>query len=214
MRLTLRLPLLVALLCAGLWLASSAEATTVGGLRYAAASQAPAPAPAPAPTPGTTGGTDPSAPIPPPADPGTVIPAPKRGQVARLLPNGLAVAPAGAPAVVRLMIDAANRIARTPYVWGGGHQRWDDAGYDCSGSVSYVLHAAGLLEDSLVSGDFVDWGLRGRGAWVAIFANEGHMYMSIAGLRFDTSGQKQSGSRWQRLRARNGGVSVRHPAGL
>ena len=120
--------------------AAPAGAAT-GGTEYGAASQTPAPAPAPAPSPG---GVDPSQPVAP--APGTPVPAPQGGQVARVLPSGLAVAPAGAPAAVQQIIAAGNRIARTKYIWGGGHRRWEDRGYDCSGSVSYALRGAALLQ--------------------------------------------------------------------
>jgi cell wall-associated NlpC family hydrolase len=203
---------LVLLACAS---PASTSAQTTGGTQYGAASQAPAPAPAPAP-----GGTDPSQPLPdpentpaPPAAPRTA-PAPRPGQVARVLPSGLAVAPAGAPPEVRLIIQAGNRIARAPYVWGGGHARWEDRGYDCSGSVSYALRGAGLLLAPLVSGGLARWGDPGPGQWVTVYANAGHVYLVVAGLRFDTSGRKRAGTRWQAAPRPARGFRVRHPAGL
>jgi hypothetical protein len=196
-------------LCVLAWPAG-AQAQSTGGTQYGSASQAPVPAPAP-------GGTDPEQPLPdtpvPPAGPRTVAP-PQPGQVARVLPNGLAVAPAGAPPVVRLIIQAGNRIARTPYVWGGGHARWEDRGYDCSGSVSYALRGAGLLLTPLVSGALARWGDPGPGQWVTIHANAGHVYMIVAGLRFDTSGRRKAGTRWQAAPRSSRGFRVRHPAGL
>lgn len=127
--------------------------------------------------------------------------------------NGLAVAPADAPLKVQQIIAAGNEIASTPYVWGGGHGSWKARGYDCSGSVSYALHGAGFLRSgALVSGDLMSWGSPGRGRWVSIYANGGHTYMYVAGLRFDTSGA--SPSRWQRATRSNAGFAVRHPAGL
>ncbi len=128
--------------------------------------------------------------------------------------DGLAIAPANAPDSVKAMIQAGNKIAKTPYVYGGGHGKWEDRGYDCSGSVSYVLHAAGLLKQSMPSGGFMDWEDAGPGKWVSIYANEGHMYAVIAGLRFDTSGAKQDGTRWHATSRPTKGYVVRHPSGL
>ncbi|MCW3015803.1 MAG: hypothetical protein JWO02_2895 [Solirubrobacterales bacterium] len=133
---------------------------------------------------------------------------------ATLRGDGTAVAPADAPPDVVAMIDAANRIATLPYRYGGGHASFDDTAYDCSGSVSYALHGADLLDSPLVSGDLATWGSPGAGRWVTIYANADHVYMFVAGLRFDTSGQKQSGSRWQTATRTNAGFVVRHPAGL
>src|SRR5688500_15036018 len=99
-----------------------------------------------------------------------------------------AVAPQGAPEEIVKAIAAANKITRKPYKWGGGHGRWWDSGYDCSGSVSYVLYKAGLLDASRDSTGFMSYGKRKRGRWITIYANGGHAYMEIAGLRFDTSG--------------------------
>ncbi|WP_354698332.1 endolysin [Paraconexibacter sp. AEG42_29] len=133
---------------------------------------------------------------------------------ATLTSGGLAVAPAGAPPEVVAMIAAANRIARTPYRYGGGHGDFDDTAYDCSGSVSYALHGAGLLDSTLDSSSLAKWGAAGAGRWVTIYANAEHVYMYVAGLRFDTSGQKTSGSRWQDAARSSSGFTVRHPAGL
>ena len=129
-------------------------------------------------------------------------------------PGGLAVAPEGAPDVVKRIIAAANQIATTPYRYGGGHGSWTDSGYDCSGSVSYALHGAGLLSASMPSGGFTSWGDAGAGRWVTIYANAGHMYMVVAGLRFDTSGHSAAGTRWQADMRSSAGFVVRHPAGL
>jgi cell wall-associated NlpC family hydrolase len=131
---------------------------------------------------------------------------------ARLRPDGTAAAPAAAPAAVKRVISAGNRIAKKPYRWGGGHGRWNDSGYDCSGSVSFALHGAGLLSSSLDSTGFMSWGARGRGRWITIFGNPAHAYMVVAGLRFDTSGA--SPSRWQRDMRSARGFRVRHPHGL
>ncbi len=142
------------------------------------------------------------------------VPATAPGDEATLTADGLAVAPASAPPVVKRVIAAANEIARTPYRYGGGHARWRDSGYDCSGSVSYALHGGGLLDAAMPSGSFTSWGEAGAGTWITIYANGGHMYMTVAGLRFDTSGRASSGSRWQREMRSSAGYTVRHPAGL
>lgn len=132
----------------------------------------------------------------------------------RLSGSGRAIVPADAPAAIKRLIRAGNRIARKPYVWGGGHGSWDAAGYDCSGSLSYALHAAGVLDTPLASGGLASYGKAGRGKWVTIYANGGHTYMVVAGLRFDTTAFKQTGSRWARDTRSEGGYVVRHPAGL
>jgi len=163
----------------------------------------------PTPQTGPTGPTGPTAP------PIVYWPAPPNGAVAKVRANGrTAVAPKSAPPPVKAMVKAANRITRKPYKWGGGHGHWNDSGYDCSGSVSYVLHAADLVQGSLVSGDLAKWGLNGRGRWVQIYANSGHVFMVIAGLRFDTSGAGESGPRWREEPRFTKGFKLRHPAGL
>lgn len=129
--------------------------------------------------------------------------------------DGLAIAPASAPDAVKQMIAAANKIAKHPYIYGGGHGNFpEDKGYDCSGSMSYVLWGAKLLKAPLVSGDFPNWGEVGPGKWVTLYGNGGHAYMVIAGLRFDTSGAKQDGSRWHKSSRSTSGYGVSHPAGL
>jgi cell wall-associated NlpC family hydrolase len=128
--------------------------------------------------------------------------------------DGLAVAPASAPPEVQAIIAAGNAIATAPYKYGGGHGRWDDSGYDCSGSVSYVLHAAGLLDTALDSSGFMDWGESGRGSWVTIRSNPGHAYMIVAGLRFDTSARRATGNRWSTQMRSARGYTARHPEGL
>jgi cell wall-associated NlpC family hydrolase len=136
------------------------------------------------------------------------------GRKVRVDRDGFARAPASAPAAVRRLVAAGNRIAKTPYKWGGGHGRWRDSGYDCSGSVSYALHAGDLLDSPMVSGAFSDWGRRGKGRWITVYSNGGHVYMTVAGARFDTSARSRSGSRWTRQRRSNSGFAVTHPAGL
>jgi len=136
---------------------------------------------------------------------------------ATLLPSGRAVAPASAPPAVKAMIEAANRIRNRPYRWGGGHRSWSSRGYDCSGSVSYVMHAAGLLESPLDSRGFMRWGGGGPGQWVRIYANDGHVFAVIAGLRWDTSMTTEGdghGPGWSEEMRSTGGFRVRHPLGL
>ena len=133
---------------------------------------------------------------------------------AYLTADGVAVAPDSAPNEVKAIIEAGNAIATKPYKYGGGHGRWNDTGYDCSGSISYVLHAAGLLDTALDSTDFMSWGERGRGTWVTIRTNPSHAYMIVAGLRFDTSARRQTGSRWTEEMRSARGYRGRHPEGL
>ena len=150
--------------------------------------------------------------------PGYTEPAPAAppapGDVATIGPDGLAIAPANAPALVKTLIAAGNEIHDKPYKYGGGHGRWNDTGYDCSGSMSYVFHRAGLLDQALDSTGFMSWGDAGKGQWVTNYANSGHSYMVIAGLRFDTSGRAEDGSRWQASDRSSAGYVVRHPPGL
>ncbi|HET7589751.1 MAG TPA: hypothetical protein VFK14_06150 [Solirubrobacterales bacterium] len=145
--------------------------------------------------------------------PGVAAEAPQ----AKLLPSGRAVAPASAPPAVRAMIQAANRIRHRPYRWGGGHRDWRSRGYDCSGSVSYVMHAAGLLESPLDSRGFMRWGGGGPGSWVRIYANREHVFAVIAGLRWDTSMTTEGdghGPGWSDEMRSTGGFRLRHPLGL
>jgi cell wall-associated NlpC family hydrolase len=175
-----------------------------------------APATAPAADPGLSdAGPAPTVPATSGAGHGTAAPG-GTGSVheATALPNGIAVPPLEAPAAIKRMIDAGNAIARTPYIWGGGHGRWIDKGYDCSGSVSFVLAAAGYLQGPLDSGHLAQWGDPGPGRWVTIYANSCHVFMEVAGIRFDTSGQRVTGSRWQNDGRSTAGFAVRHPPGL
>jgi len=150
------------------------------------------------------------------------------GAKAKLLPDGTAAAPADAPVEVQQAIWAANRLKEMPYKYGGGHAKVEDNGYDCSGTVSYALIHAGLLASPLPSGDFMRWGERGRGTWITVFANGGHAYAVIAGLRLDTSSYAtrtarhnrkyatafERGPRWRPYRRPARGFRKRHPVGF
>jgi peptidoglycan hydrolase-like protein with peptidoglycan-binding domain len=144
------------------------------------------------------------------ADPAPVGP----GDKATLAPDGTAIAPASAPEAVKAIIAAGNKIHDYPYKYGGGHGSWNDSGYDCSGSMSYALHGAGLLDSPLDSTGFMRWGQAGKGRWVTTYANSGHSYMIVAGLRFDTSGRAEDDTRWHADMRSSTGYTVRHPAGL
>jgi peptidoglycan hydrolase-like protein with peptidoglycan-binding domain len=136
---------------------------------------------------------------------------------ARLNPDGSVTAPASAPQIVQKMIAAGNQIATKPYCYAGGHGKWHDSCYDCSGSVSYVLHAAGILSVSEDSTQLESFGSRGAGRWVTIWANAGHTYMEIAGLFFDTAAQSSNSlnDRWSKQNIENNSAFVeRHPTGL
>jgi hypothetical protein len=133
---------------------------------------------------------------------------------ATALDNGVALPPLEAPTAVLKIIEAGNTIARTPYKWGGGHGRFLDSGYDCSGSVSFALYAAGLIGGPEVAAGLMHWGKPGKGKWITVYANPGHTYMEVAGIRFDTSGAKVTGSRWQNELRTNQGFVARHPPGL
>ncbi|HEX5194861.1 MAG TPA: hypothetical protein VFW09_18855 [Solirubrobacteraceae bacterium] len=128
--------------------------------------------------------------------------------------NGMVQPPADAPEAVKRMIAAGNAIATLPYIYGGGHASFQADGYDCSGSVSYVLAAAGLVSSPMVSGQFDDWGVRGPGRWVTIYSNADHVWMTIAGWRFDTVAQAEYGTRWARGGGEFAGFYVEHPVGL
>jgi hypothetical protein len=137
------------------------------------------------------------------------------GEKAVLSSDGrTAIAPAGAPQEVKDIIAAANKITDKPYRYGGGHGKWEDSGYDCSGAVSYALHGADLLSRPLDSSGFMRWGAAGKGKWVTVYAHGGHAYAVIAGLRFDTSGSGGKGPRWREETRSSGGFTARHPKGL
>jgi hypothetical protein len=132
------------------------------------------------------------------------------------LVDGRAIAPPGAPAAVKRVIAAANQIDGRPYVWGGGHVSWFSRGYDCSGAVGYALHGAGLLDVTMVSGQLAHWGDGGAGRWITVYANDDHVFMLVAGLRFDTRDAPPgvTGPRWHRASADASNFVARHPTGL
>jgi hypothetical protein len=154
----------------------------------------------------TTTTTDPAAPLAPPGR-------------AKLRKDGTALAPADAPANIQAAIAAGNAIHTFPYRWGGGHRSFTDTGYDCSGAVSYVLHAAGLLASPMPSGPLAaSWGVPGKGRWITVYANASHAYMVVAGLRFDTSAvgerlNQGSGPRWRATKRKALGYTAKYYPG-
>jgi cell wall-associated NlpC family hydrolase len=135
----------------------------------------------------------------------------KRGGSLGVTRKGDAEAPIGAPGVIGDIVAGGNEIARFPYRLGGGHGSFVDNAYDCSGSVSYALAAAGMLQSPLTSGDLMKWGKPGPGRWMTVYANPGHVYMVVGGLRFDTSGRAgRRGSRWQSGQRPPRGFVARH----
>jgi hypothetical protein len=155
---------------------------------------------------GTTTTTDPAAPVGPPGR-------------AKLRKDGTALAPADAPPAIQAAIAAGNAIHTFPYHWGGGHRSFTDTGYDCSGAVSYVLHAAGLLASPMPSGPLAaSWGAPGKGRWITVYANASHAYMVVAGLRFDTSAvgerlNQGSGPRWRHSKRKATGYTAKYYPG-
>jgi hypothetical protein len=139
------------------------------------------------------------------------------GHTARLI-GGLAAAPMSAPFAIQKIVWAGNQIVGLPYIWGGGHASFTSPGYDCSGTVSFALHGGHLLTTPEDSSEFMGFGSRGVGTWVTVFSNAGHAYMTVAGLRLDTSSAddptNQQGPRWRPLRPANSGFRVRHPQTL
>ncbi len=136
---------------------------------------------------------------------------------AKLLASGELIPPASAPARVKAVIAAANKIRTKPYIWGGGHASFASAGYDCSGSVSFALHGGKFLESPLPSGPMEAWGEEGEGRWITVYANAGHAYMVVAGVRFDTAGDEgvdETGPRWHSELLTNEGFVARHPTGF
>jgi hypothetical protein len=139
------------------------------------------------------------------------------GMTARFV-NGLAAAPMSAPPAVQEIVWTGDQIIGLPYIYGGGHASFISPGYDCSGTVSFALHGASLLPAPMDSSEFMVWGGHGIGQWVTVFSNPEHAYMTVAGLRLDTSAaddpSNQQGPRWRPLRRQNRGYVRRHPVGL
>ena len=160
--------------------------------------------------------------VTPPAGPtgptgGTVPPPPFTTPMptAQLSRDGrTAIPPAAAPQEVKDAIYAANRIVGKPYRYGGGHRRFNDSGYDCSGSVSFALRGGGLVKRPLHSTAFMGWGEAGKGAWITVYTNPGHAFAVIAGLRFDTSGPGPRGPNWRKTARSSRAYTARHPAGF
>jgi len=176
-----------------------------GGVSPSSASDEGAPATATTPTPESTECT--------PAVVGAAEPTCAAVTPATLV-LGVAAPPETAPPAVKAAIAAANRIRTKPYIWGGGHGRWWDEGYDCSGAVSYALHGAGFLEVPMDSGEMTGWGEPGPGRWITVYANAGHAFAVIDGLRWDTVGDARgTGPRWHRSMVATAGFVARHPAG-
>jgi len=120
------------------------------------------------------------------------------------------------PPVIHHIVNYANQLVDKPYKWGGGHQQLFDEGFDCSGSISHILYRSGLLVRPLNSRGFAGYGKPGPGRYVSIFVKPGnHVFMSVCGLRFDTSGnQTGEGPRWRSTARSSSGFINRHPAGL
>jgi Putative peptidoglycan binding domain. len=135
------------------------------------------------------------------------------GQKARVLSNGMAAAPRDAPAEVKAIIAQGNKIAQLPYKWGGGHGGWNDTGYDCSGSTTFALRTT-FRKGHFPTFGYSNWQQPGPGRWVTTYASSSHVYLVVAGIRFDTSGLRQTGSRWQRDMRSNDGFVLRHPTGF
>lgn len=132
------------------------------------------------------------------------------------LVNGKAIPPKDAPERVKGVIEAANKIRTKPYLWGGGHRSWHSSGYDCSGAVSFALRGGKFISSPMPSGPMMSWGNRGKGNWITVYANEGHAYMIVAGLRFDTANTGPGdGPRWSKSRVSIPGeyFAARHPKG-
>jgi hypothetical protein len=137
------------------------------------------------------------------------------GESTAILLAGVALAPPDAPEAVKDVINNANTIVGRPYIWGGGHAGWYSHGYDCSGSVSFALFGGGLIPRPLTSGELEGWGEPGPGKWITVYANPGHTFAEIAGLRWDTVGDEQgTGPRWHLATTGTSGFVARHPPGL
>jgi hypothetical protein len=190
-------------------LAGASQASAAGGSGVPSSSKSKV-------SPAITGGAGLGAPATAPSTPAQPV---VQGDLAKII-KGVAYAPSYAPIQVKQAIWAGNKIRLKPYIYGGGHGKWNDAGYDCSGSVSYVLHAAGLLKVSEASGEMESWGQQGTGQWITVYANGGHAFVEIAGIRFDTSAEQDpnppsgTGPRWRPLMDGTAGFQARHPADL
>jgi hypothetical protein len=129
--------------------------------------------------------------------------------------TGIAFAPENAPDCVKRAIWATNFLRNKPYVWGGGHGSFYVDGYDCSGSVSFLLKHAGLINSPIVSKDFQGYGAGGKGRWITVYAKDGHVFAVVAGLRLDTTGfGGEDGPRWRLSGRPAWGFTARHPEGL
>jgi hypothetical protein len=132
-----------------------------------------------------------------------------------VLRDGIAYAPADAPDCVQKAIWAVNGIQRKPYRWGGGHGSFNDVGYDCSGTVSFFLHHAGLLDSPSPSRGLLGFGKAGPGRWITVYARKGHVFLTVCGLRLDTTGYRaEEGPRWRAEYRDPRGFTARHPDGL
>ncbi len=183
---------------------TSREGNLESGIASAQRRQAAAAAAAAAPDPANVAAPAPSVPAP-------------SGDTAILNADGSATAPADAPQQVKDAIAAANAIRDTPYVWGGGHGSFESSGYDCSGAVSYALHGGGFLDSPLDSTGFMSWGEPGVGNWITVYANSGHAYAVIAGLRWDTSDSGGDGPSWADYSSsweQSQSFTATHPAGF
>jgi cell wall-associated NlpC family hydrolase len=166
--------------------------------------------------PATTGGAGVA---PGPAAPSTAQHPTVPGYVGKII-KGIAYAPAYAPMQVKKAIWAGDKIRLKPYRVGGGHGNWNDSAYDCSGAVSFVLHAAGLLKVSEDSGEMEAWGQKGLGQWITVYTNPGHAFVEIAGIRLDTSREgdphpaRGTGPRWRPVMTSTSGYVARHPSDL
>ena len=201
-------------------LALPAHAAATGGAAYPgtvsmdSGGSAPSPGSGSNGSGGSAGGASPSSTRTPQAQNEQPAAAPTPPGTATLLPNGKAKAPPGAPAAVKRALRAGNRLQGKPYRFGGGHQRWEDDAYDCSGASSYALRGIGGLNAPLDSSGFMRWGVAGPGRWITTYANPNHMYVIIAGLRLDTGSGGEKGPRWRTTPRPPGNFTARHPAGL
>jgi cell wall-associated NlpC family hydrolase len=195
---------------------SASPAVAAGGAGVGDSSTTPTSTTPSSPSATTNGGQGIGAPLTAPSTPvHPTVP----GDTAKII-KGIAYAPAYAPRQVQEIIWAGNQIRTKPYVYGGGHGVWKDIGYDCSGSVSYVLHAADLLKTSMDSSGLESWGQSGTGQWVTVYTNPGHAFIQVAGIRFDTSAEGDphpapgTGPRWRPLMHGAPGFQSRHPSNL